>query len=475
MKCKRVRDNLMAYVSQELPPDQTGEIRRHLAGCPSCERELQSASAASEALSLLGREEEAPELIGQVRERLADRHQRNRRVAWLRPAAAFSVALLLMTAGAVWFLRQPAKQRAVHVVRQSQPRAIARRSAALPKPIGVAPSVSASNMPARLSERPVSQKLVMVAQLPPEMATLGRRQSDFSRTHLPESQEQFGERQQSGVRNEHAHGRRDSWYFQWQDELSNGDIPEPEGARSLDRQQVLSSDTDDDDSLAASHGLHDFEEGKPGAQARTKEVDGLVPKYRKQGSSGPALVLGAETDSLPRVEFNLCSQALKDLQDARLGQIALLVKNLSQGKSRLLIGQGASAEPKVGNVVHEVDALPFFTVYPVSSPAIAKLGGMGECVLVGAIALGVEAEPPGARDSTALGRIPMAPPGVYLLAYKEDVEVARPYKGDLHGAAEEESGMVSLMSVSVDKEGNPAFQQVLAIPAKRFTRRADVF
>ena len=75
--------------------------------------------------------------------------------------------------------------------------------------------------------------------------------------------------------------------------------------------------------------------------------------------------------------------------------------------------------------------------------------------MIGAVALGTYAEPPGARESGNEGRIPMAPPGVYLLAYT----------GNIPDEWKEESGTVSLMSVSVDNDGNPAYQQFLGVPA----------
>ena len=49
----------------------------------------------------------------------------------------------------------------------------------------------------------------------------------------------------------------------------------------------------------------------------------------------------------------------------------------------------------------------------------------------------------------------MAPPGVYLLAYT----------GKLPDEWKEESGTVSLVSASVDNEGNPAYQQIIGVPA----------
>ena len=158
------------------------------------------------------------------------------------------------------------------------------------------------------------------------------------------------------------------------------------------------------------------------------------------------------------------AQLLKDYREAKLGQIALVVKDLSQGKSRLLIGQGAGANPQVGHVleVPESGGLPFISAYPVSQPARTKLN-VGNCALVGAVALPVGAEPPGARGSAALGRIPMAPAGVYLLAYTGEFS-----------DREEEPGTMSLMSVSVDKDGNPVFRQILGVPATRHTRPADV-
>jgi len=158
------------------------------------------------------------------------------------------------------------------------------------------------------------------------------------------------------------------------------------------------------------------------------------------------------------------AQLLKDLYDARLGQLALLVKDVSEGKSRLLVGQVSSGGPKVGLISRSTEwgNMPFVSAYPVSEMFKAKLGGMGECVVLGAISLLVRAEAPGARESADAGKIAMSPPGVYLLAYT----------GELSDK-EEESGHVSLMSVSVNKDGSPAFQQILGVQATRHTRPAN--
>jgi len=60
------------------------------------------------------------------------------------------------------------------------------------------------------------------------------------------------------------------------------------------------------------------------------------------------------------------------------------------------------------------------------------------------------------QDTTALA-------GVYLLAYTGEFS-----------DKEKESGTVSLVSVSVDKDGNTVIQQIFGVPATRYTRRGTL-
>lgn len=151
---------------------------------------------------------------------------------------------------------------------------------------------------------------------------------------------------------------------------------------------------------------------------------------------------------------------------AELERIAVLIHGLSQGRSGLLLKSCASANPP-GRPSRSISwgDLPIVSVCPVSDPVRTKLP-VGDCIVLGSINLLARAEPPGMRNSRFRGvraRIPQAQ-GTYLLVYTGQFS-----------DEEQESGTMSLISVSVDDEGEVVFRQAFGAPAERHTRPADVF
>jgi hypothetical protein len=151
---------------------------------------------------------------------------------------------------------------------------------------------------------------------------------------------------------------------------------------------------------------------------------------------------------------------VEELHRAKLGQIALLIEQRSEGKSRLLIGLGARAEPKVPVFMRSpATQKPFVAVYPVSYPVTAELARVGKCELLGAVSLGVDATAPRIPGEGGELRVDVAmaaiTSGVYLLAYAMDAP---------------EPHQLALVTVTVDDEGRTTFMQRGGgyIPVQRF-------
>lgn len=95
MKCSRVRDKLMDYISADLSPAEAQRIRDHLTDCAECRSELELVRRASSALNLLGGEEPAPALVGAVRDKLAREKAPARPILVPRLAMGFSAAAII--------------------------------------------------------------------------------------------------------------------------------------------------------------------------------------------------------------------------------------------------------------------------------------------------------------------------------------------------------------------------------------------
>lgn len=109
MKCAKVRDMLMDYVSREFPLDEEARIHQHLMDCESCRTELESARSACDALGVLGQEEPVPNVLGRVRERLSVEGLDRRKVLWPQLAAAIPV-LIITVIVAGWLWQRPANK-----------------------------------------------------------------------------------------------------------------------------------------------------------------------------------------------------------------------------------------------------------------------------------------------------------------------------------------------------------------------------
>ena len=115
MRCKKVQENLTAFLDEELPESRRDGISRHLALCESCEKEREALERVRNAFSSLGktdggslptaqeilrkdRSEEAPSGASRLQDLLMDLLIPARRLA--RPA--FVAAGLLCAVGLFW-------------------------------------------------------------------------------------------------------------------------------------------------------------------------------------------------------------------------------------------------------------------------------------------------------------------------------------------------------------------------------------
>lgn len=100
---------------------------------------------------------------------------------------------------------------------------------------------------------------------------------------------------------------------------------------------------------------------------------------------------------------------MSELLAVRLGQIALVVHDTSDGKSRLMVSSGATAWASMSRIYRSTNwgDLPHARAYRVSQPVDTDLDGIGKCRLLGALFLSKEA------DIIGGGRVPI---GVHLLA-----------------------------------------------------------
>ena len=56
MRCKKARQNLTAFLDEELPANRRDQISRHLEGCASCQKEREALERVRHAFSSLGEE-----------------------------------------------------------------------------------------------------------------------------------------------------------------------------------------------------------------------------------------------------------------------------------------------------------------------------------------------------------------------------------------------------------------------------------
>jgi len=105
MKCHMVRDRLSGYLDGELAEAEAALLASHLESCALCRGEADDLRQVDRALRALAREESAPEMIGDLRQRLAAGRPGSSRWVWAGAAGALAVA-----AGAsllIWSRAQP--------------------------------------------------------------------------------------------------------------------------------------------------------------------------------------------------------------------------------------------------------------------------------------------------------------------------------------------------------------------------------
>lgn len=109
--CDRVREDLVAWIDEELEPAAAAAVEEHLSGCAACGAEAERLRAVDRALDLLGADELAPRAgwVGQMQARIAPDPAAPRRRhpglgRWLAAAA-----LLLGSCG-LFLWAKPARQ-----------------------------------------------------------------------------------------------------------------------------------------------------------------------------------------------------------------------------------------------------------------------------------------------------------------------------------------------------------------------------
>lgn len=110
------------------------------------------------------------------------------------------------------------------------------------------------------------------------------------------------------------------------------------------------------------------------------------------------------------------SRMMDALLKARLSQLALIIQQESDGRSRLLIASGVDAWARLTRIYRSVNwgELPHSRAYRVSQPFDADLQGIGKCRLLGALFLTKEAEIIGGGEVSV---------GVHLIAYRADTDL----------------------------------------------------
>jgi len=131
MKCRAVRSRLSQYLEQDLPSAQHQEIAQHLDLCASCRAEAESLRASLQALATLSVLEPAPDLLADLRRRIAAPSAKRVRWAWSGVAVAAVAAML------IW-LRPETKTALPPMSRPVAPRAEATRPA--PPRVAAAPA-----------------------------------------------------------------------------------------------------------------------------------------------------------------------------------------------------------------------------------------------------------------------------------------------------------------------------------------------
>ncbi len=113
MKCEMVQSKLSEYNANEIALNEAKEIGNHLMGCAACRAQAAKLESAEKALQSLARTEVAPEMLIDLRRRLAANQRGAYRWLWAAlPMAGAAVIAFLM------FCRSPEKDRQLPISRQ---------------------------------------------------------------------------------------------------------------------------------------------------------------------------------------------------------------------------------------------------------------------------------------------------------------------------------------------------------------------
>ena len=105
--CKRVKDNLLPFLENELPEEQRVEVENHLEICPDCSRLLEEFSQLWGTLEHRERIQPSPYLWTRLKQRIVEYEEGKKPVfgwlggliRWTRPAIAVVVLLICIFAG----------------------------------------------------------------------------------------------------------------------------------------------------------------------------------------------------------------------------------------------------------------------------------------------------------------------------------------------------------------------------------------
>jgi len=154
MTCRSVTHRLGAYLDGELPPRQQAELDEHLASCSQCRAQAAALRHAEDALRMLRPTEPAPDLLHDLRRRLAAPSARSLRLIW-----AGGAAVAVAAAGLILLLLHPPTAKAPRLRTPASPPYIASKS---PPPS----TITASRAGPAVAPRPVVAAKPMVRHQP---------------------------------------------------------------------------------------------------------------------------------------------------------------------------------------------------------------------------------------------------------------------------------------------------------------------
>lgn len=94
MKCEKVSDLISSYVDGCLPPKQAEAVRTHIGGCDRCRAEMSAEQVSTNALSSPVKSFDAPDVLAQVKSRVARRQTARPRWQWAFAGVAAACCLI---------------------------------------------------------------------------------------------------------------------------------------------------------------------------------------------------------------------------------------------------------------------------------------------------------------------------------------------------------------------------------------------